>query len=209
MTHTLHRRGDRESLGTDYVFTSMAARAHNMPGAAEQFNKFFQICARHNPDFMGDLSRGNELLLGRETLMISSIDKSFGQAVYRDVDTVATVLKELIDEGFDRSVVISGLFDEIEKCCQRTGLGTPHTIEWSLGTWGDTSLLADRQEMEIMTMCGHAQVPASLIQHLARKVKDGKISAVEASRKMARQCTCGVFNIGRGAELLSAIAGKL
>jgi hypothetical protein len=60
-----------------------------------------------------------------------------------------------------------------------------------------------------MTMCGHAQVPASLIQHLARRVKEGKTSAEEASRKMARQCTCGVFNIGRGAELLTAIAERL
>ncbi|HEX9015690.1 MAG TPA: hypothetical protein VF960_06755 [Chloroflexota bacterium] len=209
MTHTLHRRGERESLATDYVFTSMAARAHNMPGAAEQFNKFFAICARHNPEYMGDLSRGNELLLGRENLMISSIDKSFGQAVYRDVDTVAEVLKELIDEGFDRSVVIAGLFDEVEKCCQKVGIGTPHTIEWSLGTWGDDSLMASKDDLEIMTMCGHAQIPGALIRHLAQRVKEGKIGAEEASKKMARQCTCGVFNIGRGAELLSAIAAKL
>lgn len=187
----------------------MAARKFNMEGGAEQFNKFFQICARHNPEYMGDLSRGNELLLGRESLMISSIDKSFGQAVYRDIDTVATVLKELIDEGFDKSVVIAGLFDEVEKCCQKVGIGTPHTIEWSLGTWGDESLMAPKDELEIMTMCGHAQIPGSLVRHLATRLKEGKISAEDASRKMARQCTCGVFNIGRGAELLTAIAAKM
>lgn len=209
MTHTLHRRGDRDSLSTDYVFTSMSARKFNLEGGAEQFNKFFRICARHNPEFMGDLSRGNEELLGRENLMISSIDKSFGQAVYRDIETVAAVLKELIDEGFDRSIVIAGLFDEVETCCQKVGLGTPHTIEWSLGTWGDESLLASKEDLEVMTMCGHAQIPGTLVRHLARRVKEGKISAEDGSRKMARQCTCGVFNVGRGAELLTAIAAKL
>lgn len=209
MTHTLHRRGSRDSLATDYVFTTMAARGINMEGAAEQLNKFFQICAKHNPVYMGDLSRGNEMLLGRENLLTSSIDKSFGQAVYRDPDTVAAVMKDLIAAGFDRSVVISGLFDKVEECCKRVGLGVPHTIEWSMGIWGQSEKLASERELEIMTMCGHAQIPGSLVRHLAGQLKAGNVQPHEAARKMAKQCTCGVFNTDRAAELLTAIAATL
>jgi hypothetical protein len=64
------------------------------------------------------------------------------------------------------------------------------------------------EELEVMTMCGHAQVPGRLVKHMAEKVKQGRLSAEDAGRALGRQCTCGVFNVARAAELVAAMAAK-
>ncbi|MGE5619976.1 MAG: hypothetical protein ACM3US_12040 [Sphingomonadaceae bacterium] len=206
MTHTNHRRGTIESLAKDYIFTTMAAKGVNAPGTGEKMKKFYEIVMKHNPTFVGDAAKGNELTLGIKAMLEDSDDKTIGHAVFRDAESVAAVIKDLIDAGFDRSVVVSGLFDKVEECCRKSGIGTPHTIEFSLGTWGRTEKLAPMEELEVMTMCGHAQVPGALVRHMAEQVKAGKITAEEAGKKLGRQCTCGIFNVARAAELVAAMA---
>ena len=68
---------------------------------------------------------------------------------------------------------MSGLFDKVEGCCNKAGLGVPHTIEYSLGTWGDTEKMAPWRELEVMTMCGHAQIPGQLVRHMAERGQGG------------------------------------
>lgn len=163
---------------------------------------------KYNPTFVGDAVRGNQLTYGVKAMLEDSDDRTTGEAVFRDADTVAAVIKDLIDAGFDRSVVVSGLFDRVNECCRKAGIGVPHTIEYSLGIWGNTEKLASSEELEVMTMCGHAQVPGTLVRHLAQQVKAGKITAEEAGLRMGRQCTCGVFNVARAAELVAAMVAK-
>lgn len=208
MTHTLHRRGKPDDLAKDFIFTTMAAKGVNVPGTGEKMKKFYEIVMKYNPAFVGDAAKGNQLTIGIKAMLEDSDDRTIGHAVFRDAETVAAVLKDLIDAGFDRSVVVSGLFDRTKECCQKAGIGTPHTIEFSLGTWGKTEKLAPMEELEVMTMCGHAQVPGSLVRHMVGLVKNGKITAEEAGLKLGRQCTCGVFNVSRAAELVSALAEK-
>ena len=209
MTHTLHRRGKPEDLAKDFVFTTMASKGINVPGTSEKMKKFYEIVMKYKPTFVGDAARGNQLTIGIKAMLDESEDRTIGHAVFRDAETVAAVISDLIDAGFDRSVVISGLFDLTKECCQKAGIGTPHTIEFSLGTWGKTERLAPSDVLEVMTMCGHAQVPAALVRHMAAQVKSGKISAEEAGLKLGRQCTCGVFNVGRAAELVAALAARV
>ncbi len=206
MTHTLHRRGKPEDLAGDYVFTTMAAKGVNVPGTGEMMRKFYEIVMKYNPVFVGDAAKGNQLTLGVKAMLEGADDRTIGQAVFRDAETVAAVIKDLIQAGFDRSVVVSGLFDRVEECCQKAGIGIPHTKEFSLGTWGKTEKLAPMQELEVMTMCGHAQVPGALVRHMAQQVRAGKLTPEEAGRKLGRQCTCGVFNVARAAELVAAMA---
>ncbi len=208
MTHTNHRRGTVESLAKDYVFTTMAAKGVNAAGTGERMKKFYEIVMKYNPVFVGDAARGNRLTIGVKTMLEDSDDKTTGHAVFRDADTVADVITDLIDAGFDRSVVVSGLFDGVERCCAEAGIKNPHTIEFSLGTWGKTESMAPMEELEVMTMCGHAQVPAALVRHLAEQVKAGKLVAEEAGLKLGRQCTCGIFNVARAAELVAAMAAR-
>lgn len=209
MTHTNHRRGTVESLATDYIFIAMAAKGHNVPGTGDWMKKFYQVAMKYNPVFVGDAARGNQLTYSVQAMLEQSDDKTIGHAVFRDAESVAAVLNDLYEAGFDRSVVVSGLFDRVAECCGKAGLGTPHTIEFSLGTWGKTEKTAPMDELEVMTMCGHAQIPGALVKHMAAQVKAGRITAEEAGHKLGRQCTCGVFNVGRAAELVAAIAARM
>lgn len=209
MTHTNHRRGTVESLATDYIFTTMAGKGVNVAGTGEQMKKFYQIVMKYNPTFVGDAAKGNQLTYSVKTMLEDSDDKTIGHAVFRDADSVAAVIKDLMDAGFNRSVVVSGLFDNVKGCCEKAGIGVPHTIEFSLGTWGKTEKMAPMEDLEVMTMCGHAQIPGALVEHMAKQVKAGKISAEEAGLKLGRQCTCGIFNVARAAELVTAIAARV
>jgi len=208
MTHTNHRRGSIESLSKDYVLTAMAAKGINVAGTGERMRKFYEIVMKYDPVFVGDAAKGNQLTLGVKAMLEDSDDRTIGHAVFRDADTVAAVIKDLVDAGFDRSVVVSGLFDKVEECCRKAGIGVPHTIEFSLGTWGKTESLAPMDELEVMTMCGHAQVPAALVRHVAEQVKTGKLTAEEAGLKLGRQCTCGIFNVARASELIAAMVAR-
>ena len=208
MTHTNHRRGSVEDLSRDYVFTTMAAKGVNVAGTGERMKKFYEIVMKYNPVFVGDAARGNQLTYGVKAMLEDSDDRTAGEAVFRDADTVAAVIKDLMDAGFDRSVVVSGLFDKVNECCKKAGIDTPHTIEYSLGTWGMTGKMPPMEELEVMTMCGHAQVPGTLVRHMAEQIKAGKLTAEEAGLRMGHQCTCGVFNVARAAELLAAMVAK-
>ena len=208
MTHTLHRRGDPEELARDFVFTTMASKGINTDGTAERMKRFYEIVMKYNPVFLGDAARGNQLTLGVKALLDGCSDGTIAHAVFRDADTVAAVIKELIDAGFDRSVVVSGLFDRVKECCRRAGIGVPHTIEYSLGTWGRTEKLPPSEYLPVMTMCGHAQVPAALVRHVVEQVRAGRLTSEEAGLKLGHQCTCGVFNVARASELVAALAAK-
>lgn len=208
MTHTNHRRGTVEDLSRDYVFTTMASKGVNVPGTGERMKKFYEIVMKYNPAFMGDAAKGNQLTYGVKAMLEDSDDKTIGHAVFRDADTVAAVIKDLMDAGFDRSVVVSGLFDNVRESCKKAGIGTPHTIEYSLGTWGKTEKLPPMEELEVMTMCGHAQVPGALVRHMAEQVKSGRLTAEDAGLRLGRQCMCGVFNVARAAELVEAMAAR-
>ncbi len=208
MTHTNHRRGSIESLSRDYIFTTMAAKGFNSAGTGEWMKRFYEIVIKYNPTFVGDAAKGNQLTYGVKAMLTESDDRTIGHAVFRDADSVAAVIKDLVDAGFERSVVVSGLFDTVKECCGKAGIGVPHTIEFSLGTWGKTDAMAPMADLEVMTMCGHAQIPGSLVEHMANQVKAGRISAEEAGLRLGRQCTCGVFNVARAAELVAAIAAR-
>ncbi len=59
MTHTLHRRGDRQSLDGDYVVFTMSAKGFNESGSAAKMREFLSILLQHNPVNYGDMVTGN------------------------------------------------------------------------------------------------------------------------------------------------------
>ena len=205
MTHSMHRRGSRQSLSGDFVIITMSAHGINNVGSAAAKRTFYEICARHNPVNLGDPSRGNLAILGLDGLIKGANDLTICQAVYRDGDTVGAVLKDLDEANLGLSTAVTGLFDRVECCCAQAGL-RPHTVEYSLGTWGKTEKIASGRELEVATMCGHAMVPAALVRHLVEQVRSGRNTAEEAADKMSRLCMCGVFNKARAAEIIGPMA---
>jgi len=55
-------------------------------------------------------------------------------------------------------------------------------------------------------MCGHHLVSINLILALVDKVKNGRMSAEDAGRELARCCICGVFNPVRAGEIIRKMA---
>ncbi len=206
MTHTLHRMGTPESLSGDYIFLMMPAFGINNADSAPKLRKFFEIALRHNPVNMGDAKRSNMHVLSIQEL-IDKIDPkgTVVHAVYDNEEAAARALKDLKEADLGLSLVVSGIFSNVKKMCQKNGIHR-HGVNYSLGIWGKTEKLPPENVLEITTMCGHGLVSANLVTSLAEEVKAGRKTAESAAKEMAKMCDCGVFNPVRAAKLVSALA---
>jgi len=133
---------------------------------------------------------------------IKSLEKPRGgSALYNNKEAVQKVVNDLVEADLGFSIVISGIFDEVDDICEKSGI-KPHTINFSGETLGKMSLLPEPKILEITTMCGHHFVAASLARFLIEKVRQGKMTADEASIELAKQCTCNWFNANRASKLI-------
>jgi hypothetical protein len=195
MTHTLHRRGDEKSLSEDYVMLIMPAKGINEDDAQEKLHQIWELLESHKPHLVNDL----------DTLK-KSVNRLI-HAVFKDREQLKACLKEIKERDFGLSVVLSGLYSDVEKLCAEIGL-TPHTIEHSLGIHGNTEKLPDEGVLEITTMCGHALVSASLVTHLADRIENGEMDFKAASTELSRGCACGIFNPYRAEKLLKKLVSN-
>ena len=203
MTHTLHRRGSAESLSNDFPMLSIRAVGFNDEGSDEKLEKFLRIAMHHKPVNIGSISTGNVFSCDAEEV----ITKAHGvvHAVFDNPQAVVACLRELKAADVGMSVVVSGILDEVNSCCKDAGLKR-HTVEFSLGVWGETEKLPPEEVLEVTTMCGHGLVSASLVTLMVEQIRSGARTADDAAKELARQCTCGVFNPVRAAKLLGAMA---
>jgi hypothetical protein len=205
MTHTLHREGTVQNLSDDYVVFAMSAKGLNEQGSASKLRQFLDIVLQHNPSNYGDMKTGNALTRTYDEICDGIQDVSIVHAVFTDPDQVASVLRDLQEADLGVSVVVSGLVEPAAQCCQAAGLHS-HTVEYSLGVWGNTRNLPEPAIREVTTMCGHGQVAFALVKHLVKEIKRGKTSCSEAARELAKPCVCGVFNISRAEKLLRKLS---
>ncbi len=204
MTHTLHRRGNAESLSEDYVVLMIQAIGHNEEGHREKVQQFLRIALKHNAVNIGSVSMGGMIDQAEE--VIANADK-VGHAVFYKPEDVTAVLKELKKADLGLSVVVSGIFEKVDDCIEKAGL-KHHTANFSLGTWGRTEKLPPYEILEVTTMCGHAMISPNLVREMAKEIKAGTKTPEDAAKLLAPQCACGVFNTRRAAKQLKAMAGK-
>lgn len=201
MTHSLHRLGSVESLKADYVVLTF----RNSQGSFSALKIFL---LRKFPYVYASLkkflSRLGVLEAFRPRLKESDkvIKKS---AVFNSREKLYSYLKMLKEADTGRSVVVSGLIDEVNSCLRELGL-RPHTIQFSLGFFGKKELLPKKEILEITTMCGHHLIAPWLVENLASDVAKGKISRDEAAEMMGKLCVCDVFNGGRCAQCIEAVS---
>lgn len=217
MTHTLHRVGDKRTLKKDYVIYGLSAQDAELTDkeiirdTRETHRRFMEICFQHEPVNAGciyptknpyskTLAKGNtwkemeqEIIPFTETL-----------AVFDDIKKVESVIKDLKKADLGISVVVSGIFNDVFKCCNKTSL-TPHTVNISLGIMGDEKLKPEGKKIDIVTMCGHGLVSRYLIDDLLSKISKGKLTVADAAKILGSQCVCGAFNTNRAEEILSEI----
>jgi hypothetical protein len=204
VTHTLHRRGDRESLSRDYIVFTMSAKGVNEEGSAERMTKFLEILLKHRPVNYGDMVTGNCYVKSQEEIVRNIQSTSIVHGVFTDEGEVVAILKELKEADLGMSVVVTGIHDETEKGCRKSGIAK-HTVENSLGIFGQYTRLPADEILQLTTMCGHGMVPANLVERVISQIKRGKKSLREGALELTRPCHCGIYNPIRAEHLLGRL----
>jgi hypothetical protein len=205
MTHTLHRRGSRESLSGDYTMIMLRAVGYNEEDHVRKIREFLRIALRHNAVNIGSVTGGG-IGLDRADEVIANAGQA-GQAAFATQEDVTAVLKELKEADLGISVTVGGIFDKVDACLAQAGL-KHHTANFSLGIWGRTEKLPADDILEVTTMCGHGMISANRVRRMVSDVKAGVWTPEEAAALLAPACACGVFNPVRTAKLLREMAAK-
>ncbi len=201
MTHTLHRRGDRENLSGDYIVFTMSAKGFNEEGSAEKMKEFLKILLKYHPVNFGDMITGNGYVKSAEEIWRNINTTSIIHAVFTDEVTVSKILQELRARDLGLSVVVTGIHESTEECCQEAGL-QKHTVEHSMGIFGDLNRLPEEAVLQLSTMCGHAMVPVNLVLRMVSEIKKERKSFQEAALELTKPCHCGIYNPARAEKLL-------
>ncbi|UCD45282.1 MAG: hypothetical protein JSV27_01925 [Candidatus Bathyarchaeota archaeon] len=206
MTNTLHRRGAEEDLKKDYVIFVSMARGINREGSAPKIHEFLRICQRHNPINIGSSKWGSVLQddVAFPDLIANLKDGATSAAVFTDLDTLREVMAELIEADLGISINVSGLLDHVQECCRGNGIER-HSVEHSLGFWGSSDRLPERELLEFNTLCGHGLVSFNLIRKMIDYVKMRRLTPREAAKIMGKCCECAVFNTDRAERLLEKL----
>jgi len=206
VTNTLHRQGTVESLRNDYIIFAHTAKGITREGSAPKLREFMRICLKYQPANIGDSKQGNvhQPDIDIRTLIANQEDGAGAAAVFTDLDTLQKVVEELIQADLGISINISGLLEEVRECCRKAGIKR-HSAEHSVGFWGSTDRLPERETMEFNTMCGHGMVSFNLIRKMIDYVKLRRLTPKKAATIMARCCECGVFNPARAELLLEKV----
>lgn len=201
MTHTLHRRTVSEGFKTEFTLLCMAAQKYNDAGAAEKLKEIYRLVASTGPDNLADDNRGGRFTgLTDEKVLEKMGDKAYVGAAFSDRSRLKEAIKKIRDADLGMSVVISGDYPSVFEVIRELDL-KPHTVNMSLGIFGNRECLPKKDVLTIATMCGHGMVPPQRIKAVKEEVSRGECSAEEGGRRLAATCTCGIFN--------PKVAGKL
>jgi len=170
MTHTNHRQGTVESLSKDYVIFVYAARGINNNGAGPKCQEFLHMAFKHKPVNAGSPQVGNLFTASANELIEGVGGQTKAYAVFDTKKKAEALVKDITAADLGLSVIVSGLFNEVESICGTTGIKR-HTSQCSLGVWGKTEKLPQEEVMDITTMCGHGMVSSNLVRKLAADVK--------------------------------------
>ena len=208
MTNTLHRKGSPEDLKEDYVIFTSIAKDHK-PGTAPKIHEFLKICNKYGPVNIGSSKLGTVVMddVTFEDLITKLKDGSTSGAVFTDVETLEKVISDLIEADLGISINVSGLLEGVQECCQKNGISR-HSAEQSLGFWGATDRLPERDVLEINTLCGHGLVSFNFIHKLMNEVRIRKLTPAAAAKILGKCCECGVFNTHRAEKLLEKVLEK-
>jgi hypothetical protein len=206
MTNTLHRQGTSEDLKYDYVIFATTAKDITRKGSGPKLQEFMRICLKYHPINIGDSTQGNILQddIDIHDLIRNQGDLSGAVAVFTNLEALQQVVAELIQADLGLSINVSGLLDGVQECCRRNGMER-HSVEHSLGFWGATDRLPEREVLEFHTLCGHGMVSFNLIRKMVEYVRLRRLTPKEAAKIMGKCCECGVFNTVRAEILLERL----
>jgi len=203
MTHTNHRVGDH--LEEDYIILIMPSRGINVEGSGPKLRRYLEMALENGAIKIGDARLGNEYHQGSvEKVLENMEDQAVVQAVFKDRTTLVKALKAYKEADLGLSVVVSGLFDHVGECCKEVGLER-HTINQSMGRWGNTDRLPPTEVLQLNTMCGHGMVAVGLIKEVIEDIKSENCTIEEGAERLFAPCMCGIFNPYRAALILKEL----
>jgi hypothetical protein len=221
MTNTLHRYGRAETLEDDFIVFAMAARGLNDKDSTEKFRRFLEIAICHRPINLGDATKGGLYHPTKQlrplahwfrkderdaNALVRAIEEpTVVSAVFDNPDAVVAFLKDVKEADLGLSVNVSSLTGRADELAQSAGI-TRHSVEYSLGFFGALEKLPDRWVLQLSTMCGHGMISFDFAKKMMDWVKADRRTPEDASRYMARFCTCGIFNTTRATRILRACA---
>jgi hypothetical protein len=217
MTNTLHRYGNEQNLHNDFIVFAIPCRGHNDHDSVPKLKRFLRLASKYHPVNLGDGSHGgiyrpsktlNPLVhwtRPSETDIEGVIEgvstPTTVAAVFDRIESVEEFVAELRREDLGLSINISALVERAQECCEEVGLAR-HSVEYSLGFMGKTDRLADRQVLELSTMCGHGMISFTFARKMIDWVREGRRTPEQACGYLSRFCSCGIFNPTRAKEIL-------
>ncbi|MBC7338704.1 MAG: hypothetical protein H5U04_02390 [Firmicutes bacterium] len=201
MTHSLHRRGSSASLANDYVILVTPAVGFNDEGAPDKLREALEVVLEAGPANIGSYATGTVFAGATpEEIRKGLWEQPRVRCAFAGREQVKRVLEELKKKDLGLSVTVSGLTDEVLDLAREVGL-KPHSINLSLGVWGNTAALPSEDVLEFVTMCGHGLISRYLVEKAIDLVRRGRRTPEQAARMIAPPCVCGIFNPVRAAEL--------
>lgn len=205
MTNTLHRKGEESSLKNDFVI--FASPKGKIPGIGKKLAEFTRILLKHNPVNIGRLENGALRHVDPRNITEEMEGQLGLEAAFDNTASLAGVIKDLKKADLGISINVSGLLTEVKECCKQNGM-SPHSVEQSLGIFGNNDLLPSPKIVEINTLCGHGMVSFNLIKKVIDEIKAGRMSTEKGSLMLAKPCECGAFNPSRAKEVLEEMVLK-
>ena len=199
MTHSLHRCGKLQEK--DFVWLLYHVKGVNDQNFVERLRKAIGIIEEVGSVNWGDVKSGPIVSVPLAEIKEKVTEKSRIRGAFTSRDQVVQFLKKMKEADLGFCVIISGLLDQVFSACREAGV-KPHTMNYSLGVFGNKKLLADEDTLAITTMCGHHMIPDEFVAETRQCVKEGKLSPEKASLEFAKLCPCGIFNLERAKDLL-------
>jgi hypothetical protein len=223
MTNTLHRYGNEQNLRNDFIVFAIPCRGYNDQDSVPKLKQFLRLASQHHPVNLGDGSRGGIYRPSKhlnptahwsrntepdfETVIEGVSNPTTVAAVFDNQEAVEAFVADLQKADLGLSINISALVDRARECCDDVGIAR-HSVEYSLGFMGRTERLADRQVLELSTMCGHGMISFTFARKMIDWVKEGRRTPEQACNYFARFCSCGIFNPTRAKEILEEARGR-
>lgn len=209
MSHSMHRRGDPESLKHDYILLVTAASGINSEGSKDKLRKVLDLVWEIGPINTGSNEVGT-ILSG---VSIEEIKAGFTavprvRCCFDDEKKVRAIVGRLLEMDLGISVAISGPRLAIEQMCKDYGI-TPHSTNFSLDIWGKKEELPSEEILQFITMCGHGMISKALVVDTIEKVKVGKLTPEQGAIRMGSPCVCGLFNPTRAIAALQKYVPKI
>ena len=209
MTHTLHRFKEEGLKEDDFIILAMPARGiNNDENTVQKLQKFLEIFHNNNAVNMGGMGTGILVDTPYEKIIENVyFELPMVHGVFDNKENLVSALKDIKEADMGISVIVSGLIDAVDKCVAEAGINR-HSVNYSLGIWGDKSKLPDESYLEIATMCGHAMVSPSYIAKMVNDIKQNRITIEKAAKKLSQPCVCGIFNPKKAEKVLRKIVGE-